>query len=46
MADLRLENVPEDLIVELKIKAAKEKSNVRAVVIAACWKAVGKVAKS
>jgi len=40
--DLRIENIPDELLVELKIKAARDKSNVKAVVIAACWKAVGK----
>jgi plasmid stability protein len=44
MPDLRIENVDAELVRELKIKAAKEGTSVRKIIIAAAEKAVGRKA--
>lgn len=46
MPDLRIEKFPDDLYRALKVKAAQEGTTVKALMIAAAEKLVGKVAKS
>ena len=42
MADLRIERFPEDLLRELKVKAAQEDTTVKALMILAAEKLLGK----
>ena len=44
MAQLRIEGFPDDLLRDLKVKAAMERTTLKAVVIAAAEKALGRKA--
>jgi plasmid stability protein len=36
MADLRIENIPEDMLHALKVRAAQERTTVKALVLEGC----------